>query len=652
MLSRYRSQIILAMDCILIFCCNALSFLPDLWRRDIHPVNVMIHIGMLTACILVFQLVFRTYDSLWRYAESREYLVMLGGILLGLLLYSTVNLTVQASPVWTQRAVSGTMAALLAMLTIRFSYRIYRYRVISRSAEGRSYVAIIGAGTAGVALLNELLGNDAGRYLPYCMLDDALEKRGKRIQGIPVFGPVERMKEFLENTPVSEIILAIPNLEPARRTEILKLCAQTNCRLHILADPIAQMQRKNGSFAASMREVEIEDLLGRKSVELDNQRISAFLRDKTVMVTGGGGSIGSELCRQIAGYGPRKLIVVDIAENSTYELQNDLFHRYGGDFPLSVEIASVRDRRKINRLFAQYRPELVFHAAAHKHVPLMENCPEEAVKNNVFGTYYTAAAARTYGTEKFVLISTDKAVNPTNIMGATKYLCEQVLQGLRGTGATEYAAVRFGNVLGSNGSVIPLFKKQISYGGPVTITDRRIIRYFMTIPEAAQLVLEAGSFARSGEVFVLDMGEPVKILELAENLIRLSGYTPNVDIKIEEIGLRPGEKLYEELLTRSANLRRTENEKILVEERPEISAEELERGIQRLSEIIERGSREEIFQHLRRLVPTFRSPDEVNQKALQAIETGQGSQLKDLAEESARQCPAAPIAPKLVSARQ
>lgn len=620
---RYRSQIVLMMDLFLVFFCNFILFLPYLFREDIRLLNLCVHIGLLTMCMLVFQLIFRIYDSLWRYAESREYLVMLLGSALGLGLYNIINLLIHANTVWISQAVTGTLLALLLMLAIRFSYRIYRYRHISRSAEGRSYVAIIGAGSTGATLLGELLNNAGGQFIPFCMLDDAPEKRNKSIQGVPVFGPIDRMQELLQNTPVSEIILAIPDLTPSRKREILELCARTNCRLHMLAYPVAQLLEKGTSLSASVREVQIEDLLGRKPVELNNPRIADFIRGKTVMVTGGSGSIGSELCRQIAGYAPRRLIVVDISENSSYELQHDLLHQHGADFPLTVEIASVRDRRKIDQLFDHYRPELVFHAAAHKHVPLMESCPEEAVKNNVFGTYYTALAARTYGAEKFVLISTDKAVNPTNIMGATKQLCEMVLQGLRNEGTTEFAAVRFGNVLGSSGSVIPLFKKQIAYGGPVTITDRRIIRYFMTIPEAVQLVLEAGSFARSGEVFVLDMGEPVKIWDLAEKLIRLSGHTPNVDIKIEEIGLRPGEKLFEELLTDNANLRRTENEKIYVEEGLPIPASQLENYLQYLSETLETGTRADIFRYLHRLVPTFRTPAEVNAQALQAIQANE-----------------------------
>ena len=619
MVSRYRGQIVLLLDVCLIFACNFMLFLPALFRGDILFLNLVLHIGFLSVCVLLFQLLFRTYNSLWRYAESREYFVLLAGMSLGFALYSACNFAAGANRIWISRALTGSALALLAMLAERFLYRMYRMKVSNRGRRGR-YAAIIGAGTSGVTLLGELRSNPDSRYTPYCMIDDASDKMDKHIHGIPVRGPIDNLEEILQNTPVTDIILAISNLPPQRRTEILHVCAATKCHLHIFEDPMTQLERETTSLASQVREVRIEDLLGRPPVQLDNRRIDALIRGKTVMVTGGGGSIGSELCRQIANYSPRRLVILDIAENTTYELQNDLLHCHGRDFPLSVEIASIRDQEKLDRIFARYRPELVFHAAAHKHVPLMERCPEEAVKNNVLGTYHAALSARKYGTEKFVLISTDKAVNPTNIMGTTKYLCEQVIQGLRQAGGTEFAAVRFGNVLGSSGSVIPLFEKQIAYGGPVTVTDRRIIRYFMTIPEAAQLVLEAGSFAHSGEVYVLDMGEPVHIWDLAEKLIRLSGYTPGVDIKIEEVGLRPGEKLYEELLTRDANLRRTENEKIFVEKKPLVDQEEMAVWLRKLEDVAENGSREQIFQTLHRLVPTFRDPDEVNAAAIRAAE--------------------------------
>ena len=619
MMSRFRGQIVLMLDICLIFVCNFMLFLPALYRFEIQLWNLVLHIGFLTVCVLLFQLLFRTYNSLWRYAESREYFVLLAGMSLGFALYSVCNLLLGTNQIWISRALTGSALALLAMLSVRFLYRMYRMKVSNRGRRGR-YAAIIGAGASGVTLLGELRSNPDSRYTPYCLIDDASDKMDKHIHGVPVRGPIDNLEEILQDTPVTDIILAISNLTAQRRSEVLHVCAATKCHLHIFEDPMAQLDREAASLASQVREVRIEDLLGRPPVQLENRRIDGLIRGKTVMVTGGGGSIGSELCRQIANYHPKRLVILDIAENTTYELQNDLLHRHGADFPLSVEIASIRDQEKVEKIFAAYRPELVFHAAAHKHVPLMERCPEEAVKNNVLGTYHAALAARNCGAEKFVLISTDKAVNPTNIMGTTKYLCEQVIQGLRQEGGTEFAAVRFGNVLGSSGSVIPLFEKQIAYGGPVTVTDRRIIRYFMTIPEAAQLVLEAGSFARSGEVYVLDMGEPVHIWDLAEKLIRLSGYTPGADIRIEEVGLRPGEKLYEELLTKDADLRRTENEKIFVEEKPPVRQSDMEIWLRELENVAETGSREQVFQALHRLVPTFRDPGEVNAAAIRAAE--------------------------------
>lgn len=474
--SRYRGLVVLLMDVCLIFFFNFAMFFSYLTDGNIQLYNLVMHIGLLTVCVLVFQLWFKTYDTLWRYAESQEYLTLLKGMGCGFLLYSAVNIILGTSFIWISEALKGTALALIAMLAIRFLYRKYRRRVTSIGAGAQRYTAIIGAGSAGVALLGELNDNVYGTYKPYCLIDDSREKQRKRIHGVNVIGPIDNTVELLANTPVTDIILAINNTTTERKREILDICANTRCRVHILGDPVTQVEGDASgkkSLSSGMREVQIEDLLGREPIKLDNQRVNEFVRGKVVLVTGGGGSIGSELCRQIAAQGPKRLIILDIAENTTYELQNDLVHLYGRDFPLSVEIASVRDKARMEQIFAKYRPQLVLHAAAHKHVPLMEDCPGEAIKNNVFGTYNAACTAREFGAEKFVLISTDKAVNPTNVMGATKCLCEQVLQSLNG-GETEFAAVRFGNVLGSNGSVIPLFKKQIAYGGPVTITDRRI----------------------------------------------------------------------------------------------------------------------------------------------------------------------------------
>ena len=616
-MSRYRGVIVLLLDVAMIFCCNFAVFLSALSTGDVRFYNLVMHIGLLTVCVLVFQLALRTYNTLWRYAESREYLTLLGGMGLGFGLYAAVNLLMGMSTIWISGALTGTALALLIMLAYRFIYRIYRRRVTGINQTRQTYAAIVGGGSAGAALLSELNDHVYGRFKPYCIIDDSTEKRDKRIHGIPVLGPIDQIGEILADTPVTDVIMAIQNLTPERRREILELCAATGRRVHVLGDPVTAVD--GGRAAPTVREVEIEDLLGRQPVTLDNPRIAAFIRGKTVLVTGGGGSIGSELCRQIAEYQPARLVILDIAENTTYELQNDLLYKYGGSLNMNVEIASVRDKKRLEQIFDTYRPQVVFHAAAHKHVPLMEGSPAEAVKNNVFGTYNTALTAQEYGAEKFVLISTDKAVNPTNVMGATKYLCEQVLQGLRQEGGTEFAAVRFGNVLGSSGSVIPLFKKQIAHGGPVTVTDKRIVRYFMTISEAVHLVLEAGSFAHSGEVFVLDMGEPVHILELAEKMIRLSGYTPYVDIEIREVGLRPGEKLYEELLISDRNLHRTENAKIFVEERPLVNRSQLCWLLEQLRAAADTNDTPQVVARLHELVPTFRTPEEVNDAAIRAM---------------------------------
>ena len=584
-MSRYRGLIVLLMDVAMIFCCNFAIFLSALSTGDVRFYNLVMHIGLLTVCVLIFQLALRTYNTLWRYAESREYLTLLGGMGLGFALYAVINLMMGMSLIWISGALTGTALALLIMLAYRFIYRIYRRRVTGINQTRQTYAAIVGGGSAGAALLSELNDHVYSRFKPYCIIDDSCEKRDKRIHGVPVLGPIDQMDEILADTPVTDVIMAIQNLTPERRREILELCAATGRRVHVLGDPVTAVDQKSSRYTPAVREVEIEDLLG----------------------------------RQIAEYRPSRLVILDIAENTTYELQNDLLYKYGDTLNMSVEIASVRDKKRLEQIFDTYRPQVVFHAAAHKHVPLMEGSPAEAVKNNVFGTYNTALTAREYGAEKFVLISTDKAVNPTNVMGATKYLCEQVLQGLRCEGGTEFAAVRFGNVLGSSGSVIPLFKKQIAHGGPVTVTDKRIVRYFMTISEAVQLVLEAGSFAHSGEVFVLDMGEPVHILDLAEKMIRLSGYTPYTDIEIREVGLRPGEKLYEELLISDKNLHQTENAKIFVEERPRVDSDQLCRQLKRLHTAAESNDARQVVACLHELVPAFRTPEEVNSAAILAM---------------------------------
>lgn len=612
-LSRYRKQIVFLMD---LFIVNFVYFVMIYWvpiRNGTLITEIFTWIPNLTlmiVCLCGFLWASKSYDSLWRYAETDEYisLIFMGG--LAYVVYFLIQKILPIPKIPSVLSLCIYSMSLLLMMTARFIYRKYRMKVTSRNQGKKVRCAIIGAGNAGVALLNEMKNNVSNHYQPVCFFDDDPEKVGKFIHGIEVKGKIDMMPLLLRNTMVTEIIFAIPSANPTRRKEILEMCSTLHCHVKVLPDSFAAVQSEN--LTQNVRNVKIDDLLGRERVVFNNQEVFGFLQDKVIMVTGGGGSIGSELCRQIAKRGPKRLIVVDIYENNAYDLQQELKMEYGNKLDLKVEIASVRDREKVRELVGYYRPQIIFHAAAHKHVPLMEECPEEAVKNNVFGTYNVVYAADEFGVDKFVLISTDKAVNPTNVMGATKRFCEMILQSMKGRSHTEYAAVRFGNVLGSNGSVIPLFRRQIEAGGPVTITDKRIIRYFMTIPEAAQLVLEAGAMAGSSEVFVLDMGQPVKILDLAENLIKLSGYVPYVDIDIVETGLRPGEKLYEELLMKSDGLMKTTSSKIFIERQQEISQEEMDEKLDILHKALQAGGRENIRLAMKQVVPTYRDPEEVN----------------------------------------
>ncbi|MEE0210767.1 MAG: nucleoside-diphosphate sugar epimerase/dehydratase [Negativibacillus sp.] len=612
-LSRYRKQIVFLMD---LFIVNFVYFVMIYWvpiRNGTLITEIFTWIPNLTlmiVCLCGFLWASKSYDSLWRYAETDEYisLIFMGG--LAYVVYFLIQKILPIPKIPSVLSLCIYSMSLLLMMTARFIYRKYRMKVTSRNQGKKVRCAIIGAGNAGVALLNEMKNNVSNHYQPVCFFDDDPEKVGKFIHGIEVKGKIDMMPLLLRNTMVTEIIFAIPSANPTRRKEILEMCSTLHCHVKVLPDSFAAVQSEN--LTQNVRNVKIDDLLGRERVVFNNQEVFGFLQDKVIMVTGGGGSIGSELCRQIAKRGPKRLIVVDIYENNAYDLQQELKMEYGNKLDLKVEIASVRDREKVRELVGYYRPQIIFHAAAHKHVPLMEECPEEAVKNNVFGTYNVVHAADEFGVDKFVLISTDKAVNPTNVMGATKRFCEMILQSMKGRSHTEYAAVRFGNVLGSNGSVIPLFRRQIEAGGPVTITDKRIIRYFMTIPEAAQLVLEAGAMAGSSEVFVLDMGQPVKILDLAENLIKLSGYVPYVDIDIVETGLRPGEKLYEELLMKSDGLMKTTSSKIFIERQQEISQDEMDEKLDILHKALQAGGRENIRLAMKQVVPTYRDPEEVN----------------------------------------
>lgn len=513
---------------------------------------------------LVFFALWKLYKSVWRYASATE--------LLNIIFATTCAAIAQVILCYIldekmPRSYYVIYWALLFAMTsaIRFSYRILRL-INSKRTEftGRkkaNNVMLIGAGAAANSILKEI---ESSQYLNLnvkCIIDDYNGCHGKFLRGVPIIGGRDKIIDAVGEYNIDEIIFAIPSANTKTKKEILDICKETGCKLRTLP---GMYQLINGDVSvAKLKEVEIEDLLGREPIQINTEEVLNYVKDKVVLVTGGGGSIGSELCRQIASHQPKQLIIVDIYENNAYEIQQELIRKYP-QLNLVVLIASVRNTERIDSIFEKYRPNIVYHAAAHKHVPLMEVSPNEAIKNNVFGTYRTAQAADKYGVEKFVLISTDKAVNPTNVMGASKRMCEMVIQMMNRQSKTNFVAVRFGNVLGSNGSVIPLFKKQIAEGGPVTVTDPNIIRYFMTIPEAVSLVLQAGAYARGGEIFVLDMGEPVKIVDLATNLIKLSGYKPGEDIEIKFTGLRPGEKMYEELLMSEEGLKKTANKMIYI----------------------------------------------------------------------------------------
>lgn len=614
-MNRFRKHLLFLADSVILFVATLVlsqfslryNLTDAVGRGDVLP-----HMFLLYVCTILFQMLLHTYDSLWRYAESKEYASLLLAALCGFCTYEVTSRFVLRIGVISFLLLTAIASLwVLGMLALRFSYRVYRSHVRRLNRGRRIPVAVVGAGAAGIQLLDELRHNPDSRYEVQCFFDDDPAKVGRRIRGIEVKGCISDIPARLRAMDIREVLVAIPSATESRRQEILRTLAAVD-RIHITVLPSALNLLEQQTIQSQLREVQIEDLLGREPVQLDPVPVDEFLGGKVVLVSGGGGSIGSELCRQIAKHHPKKLIIVDIYENNAYDIQQELIRRYGGELNLAVEIASIRDRRRVWKLVEAYCPDVIFHAAAHKHVPLMEASPQEAVRNNVFGTLNLVEAADYFGVTKFIQISTDKAVNPTSVMGATKRMCEMILQSMNGHSRTNFAAVRFGNVLGSNGSVVPLFKRQIAAGGPVTITDKRIIRYFMTIPEAAQLVLQAGAMADNGELYVLDMGKPVKILDLAENLIRLSGRVPYRDIDIVETGLRPGEKLYEELLIKSRDIEKTENDKIFVERQPAITPAELADRLELLAAALEHDNAAEIRAALHEAVPTFVEPEAVN----------------------------------------
>lgn len=566
-LQRIIALVILDVMSILLVSFAALYIRYDFSFQDIDPLFFKHCENLLIPNIigtLIFFVIWKLYRSVWRYASANELVNIVGATACASLAqFVYCKFTDNRMP--RSYSVLYFFLLTLAICCIRFGYRILRLinnkRMNLLGKEHCVNVMIIGAGAGGDMILKEI---ENSRYLSMrakCIIDDQPGCHGKLMRGVPIVGGRESILDAVGRYSIDEIIFAIPSASVQTRKEILDICKESGCKLRTIP---GTYQLINGDVSvSSLKEVEIEDLLGREPIRINTEEVLGHVGGKVVLVTGGGGSIGSELCRQLAAHHPKQLIILDIYENNAYDIQQELIRKYP-ELDLVVLIASVRNKERIDSIFETYRPNIVYHAAAHKHVPLMEDSPHEAIKNNVFGTYKVAQAADRYGVDKFVLISTDKAVNPTNIMGASKRLCEMLIQSMNRSSRTNYVAVRFGNVLGSNGSVIPLFKKQIAEGGPVTVTHPDIIRYFMTIPEAVSLVLQAGAYARGGEIFVLDMGEPVKILDLATNLIKLSGYRVGEDIQIVFTGLRPGEKMYEELLMNEEGLKETANKMIFI----------------------------------------------------------------------------------------
>ncbi|SUY45679.1 capsular polysaccharide biosynthesis protein [Clostridium putrefaciens] len=568
----------------------------DSFKKDAIIISVIF--------ITIFYIM-KLYESLWNYASVDELmLVVAANITAGCLAmvygrsmghYLPINIHIIA-----------VVLSMALTLSFRLCFRIYRRGILSvyiRHNRNMNRVMVIGAGSAGNMIIKEMFTKREKRYKPVAIIDDSPYKMGKRISGVKVMGNRYDIERIAKEERIDTILIAIPSINQKDKSEVINICKKTECKLQMIP---GLYEILNGQAKLNtIRDVSVEDLLGRDQIKLDDKGISEYIRNKVVMVTGGGGSIGSELCRQIAIFKPKELIIFDIYENNAYDIQNELKYNYPS-LNLKVLIGSIRDKKRLDSIFSKYKPEVIFNAAAHKHVPLMEVSPGEAIKNNVFGTLNLAETADKYGVKKFVMISTDKAVNPTNVMGATKRICEMIVQAMDKVSKTEFVAVRFGNVLGSNGSVIPLFKNQIAKGGPLTLTHKEITRFFMLIPEAAQLVIQAGAYAKGGEIFVLDMGSPIKIYDLATDLIKLSGLVPNEDIEIKVTGLRPGEKLYEELLMSEEGLEETRHDKIFIGRPTYTNIEELKRNLSSLKFVIDNDNEEEIKKAIKQMVPTYK----------------------------------------------
>ena len=608
---------------ILIDICIIIGiYLISMLFLDINIDNVTDFIKEIILAIAVYEIflnIFHMYQNMMRYEVGKDYVNYIISAFFAVTILSGLDLIFHLKYINPKlNILSGVLIAGTFVM-----YRLAGRSILSRRMDKKekdkqpvekkkiSNLLIIGAGMGAREIVIAVKNSMRNKYNIVGIIDDDMSKLNHYILGVKVLGTRYDIPKVVSENDVDIIFFAINKIDPASRKKIIEICQETGVKTRVLPTT-EEVIDKQGAIN-SLRDIEIEDLLGRDAIHLDNKNIHSLIKNKVVLVTGGGGSIGSELCRQIIKYEPKRLVILDIYENNLYDIEVELKSAYP-KASIDAVVASVRDKDRLEEVFKEYKPEIVFHAAAHKHVPLMENNPLEAIKNNVFGTYNVVNCADEFEVEKFILISTDKAVNPTNIMGATKRVCEMIVQAKNKVSKTEYAAVRFGNVLGSNGSVIPLFKKQIAKGGPVTVTHKDITRFFMTIPEAVQLILQAVTYAKGGEIFVLDMGEPVKIYDLAVNVIKLLGYEPNVDIPIQITGLRPGEKLYEEILMSEEGLTATKHEKIFVTEPMHLEMEELQEKLDKLEtlEYDENYSREHVKETLKSVVPTFKDPEEVN----------------------------------------
>ena len=620
-LSRYRDFILVLSDCICIIVSYYLgtAVLADSFSEfgDYYLKRLVLSS---VSFIIIYEVLFhitKRHKNIIRYEEGKDYIFYL------LLCLATSIIMSIFTKIFKLNLPSTKMNILAGILisTMIIAYRVVaRYilvndlvnkGIIAKNSNKKHKLLIIGAGNVAHEIIKTINTNFKEDYDIIGIIDDNDKRLNFTVSGVKIIGNRNDIIKIAKENNIDLIFFSIARIDNVNKKEILNICQQTNAKVRVL--PGIREIIDNKDLFSSLRDVEIEDILGRDPVKLDNSNIKSLIENQTVLVTGAGGSIGSELCRQIISYNPKNLVMLDIYENTLYDIELELKDKYR-NAKIDAVIASVRDKKRLEEVFSKYRPYLVFHAAAHKHVPLMENSPLEAIKNNIFGTYNVVKVCDKYAVKKFILISTDKAVNPTNIMGATKRMCEMIVQAKNKEGKTEYVAVRFGNVLGSNGSVVPLFKKQIASGGPVTVTHKEITRFFMTIPEAVALILQAMTYANGGEIFVLDMGEPVKIYNLAESLIRLSGFVPNQDIKIEVTGLRPGEKLYEEILMDEEGLQKTSHDKIHVAAPMDITMKSVEKKLEKLQKLIDKecNDEQEIKNNMKEVVPTFKEPEAVN----------------------------------------